>query len=66
MSERTVTILVWTLIGGLGGAVLVTSRRLRTRVPGLGDLVTVVAGRPAGRAVLVVAWMWLGWHAFAR
>ena len=40
MSDRTVTILVWMLIGGLGGAVLVTARRLRTRVPGLGDLVT--------------------------
>jgi hypothetical protein len=38
----------------------------RPRLPSLGDAVALLSARPAGRAVLAVAWLWLGWHVFVR
>ena len=38
----------------------------RPRLPSLGDAVSRLGARPAGRAVLAVAWLWLGWHVFVR
>jgi Family of unknown function (DUF6186) len=64
--DRHTTLVVWgvlaaSLIAVQGAAVL-----SRGRLPGLGGLVGRVAGHGAGRWIFLVAWMWLGWHAFAR
>lgn len=66
MTERQWTLAVWALLGALvvvGVAVAVLSRG---RFAGPARLVHRVTAVPGGRVVLVVAWMWLGWHAFAR
>ena len=49
------------LLAGLAAAVVT-----RGRFPGPGALVGRVTAIRSGRAVLVLAWMWLGWHLFAR
>jgi len=36
------------------------------RIPGYGALARVTTAGPVRRTVVVLAWMWLGWHAFAR
>lgn len=32
----------------------------------LGDAVRVATARPAGRLVVLGAWLWIGWHVFVR
>ena len=32
----------------------------------LGDLADAAVRHPAGRAVALLSWLWLGWHLFVR
>ncbi len=32
----------------------------------LGDVVDAAVRHPAGRAVALLSWLWLGWHLFVR
>jgi hypothetical protein len=64
MIHRSTTLLVWAV---LGAAVIVGQVVARfSDFPGLGTVVKRVTASRLGRGVLVLAWMWLGWHAFAR
>ena len=36
------------------------------RIPTLGQALLAVTRRPAGRWLLVVGWLWIGWHLFVR
>jgi hypothetical protein len=38
----------------------------RHRVRGVGSLVAPLLARAPSRVVLLLGWMWLGWHFFAR
>ena len=38
----------------------------RHRVRGFGALAAPLLARAPSRAVLLLGWMWLGWHLFAR
>ena len=65
MSDRLATIVVWValVLVALGlEAVAVATRRLA----GVGATLSRLARPPAGRLVLALGWMWLGWHVFAR
>ncbi|HLN44049.1 MAG TPA: DUF6186 family protein [Acidimicrobiales bacterium] len=66
MIDRHITLIVW----GVLGATVVLGQILAVAgkggLPGLGALVGWVTWSRVGRYLLVVAWMWLGWHAFAR
>lgn len=42
------------------------SRRLKRGWPTARQLVAGARGHLAGRVLLVMAWIWLGWHVFAR
>jgi len=66
MIGRGGTFLVWALLGAGLAACQVAGLVCEGRFPGLGDLVRRATGRFGGRLLLVVAWAWLGWHAFAR
>jgi len=44
----------------------VVSRRLDHGWPDLGRMLRGARGNVAGRLVLIGAWLWLGWHVFAR
>jgi len=66
MIGRDGTFLVWALLGAALVAGQVAAWASGGRFPGLRVLVERVTARPAGRIALVLGWMWLGWHAFAR
>ncbi len=66
MIDRHITLIVWGVLGAtvvLGQIFAVVSKG---GLPGLGALVGWVTSSRVGSYLLVVAWMWLGWHAFAR
>jgi hypothetical protein len=66
MIGRHATFVVWALLGAALAAGQITAVMSRRRLPGLGTLVRRITAGLAGRSVFVLAWMWLGWHAFAR
>jgi hypothetical protein len=65
MSWSSTTYLVWAVLGASFVAAEVVGRR-RHRTAAIGEVVTALAVRTPLRVGLVLAWMWLGWHAFAR
>jgi hypothetical protein len=66
MIGRTTTFVIWALLGAALVGCQIVAALSRGRLPGLGTLVKRVTSRNIGRGVFVLAWMWLGWHAFAR
>ncbi len=66
MTSHQWTLLVWGLLGLAVLAGLVSAVVFRGRFPGPGSLVTRITATRTGRVLLVVGWMWLGWHLFAR
>jgi hypothetical protein len=66
MTDREVSLVVWAVLGVTLVGLQVVAVRSDGRFPGLGELVTRLTLHRAGRVTLLVGWMWLGWHAFAR
>jgi hypothetical protein len=64
--DRHVTLVVWAALGLALVAVQLAASVSKGRFPGLGALVVRGRRNPVGRVILLLAWMWLGWHAFAR
>jgi hypothetical protein len=66
MTGHTAAMIVWAvLFAALVGWQLVALRR-PDRWIGLGRLVGIAMSNVVGRVVLLLTWMWLGWHLFAR
>ncbi|MHB1509466.1 MAG: DUF6186 family protein [Acidimicrobiales bacterium] len=66
MPMKAVTLVIW---GILLAAALLLEALGRGRTAGLvsaGELIRFVMKARAGRVILVLGWMWLGWHLFAR
>jgi uncharacterized protein DUF6186 len=61
-----VNLVLWVLVAGALGACELAARTLRRGWPTAGELLRRARGHLAGRLVLIVAWLWLGWHVFAR
>ena len=66
MSWRTATLVVWIGLALLLVACQVAVLTSRGRLPRIGELVSRATAGWAGRGIVLVGWMWLGWHAFAR
>lgn len=66
MIGREGSLLIWALLGAALAGCQIVALVGRGRFPGLGTLVRRATANPVGRGVLVLAWAWLGWHAFAR
>ena len=47
-------------------ALEIIGRRRTTRVPTLGEWLGYLMRARAGRALILLGWLWLGWHYFAR
>jgi hypothetical protein len=66
MIGRHVTLVVWAILAAALVACQIAAVRSRGRLPGIGTLARRVTAHRVGRGLFVLAWMWLGWHAFAR
>ena len=64
MSRAVTLVGYWVLAAALLACQLasVVSRR----VPSVGQFVSLVASRRAGRWLLLAGWLWMGWHLFVR
>jgi Family of unknown function (DUF6186) len=47
-------------------ALELAARRETSRLASLGDVVSTLSSRRAGRVAVVFGWWWLGWHFFVR
>jgi hypothetical protein len=56
----------WAVLGAALAVTVVVSRRAPRRVAPLGRVLTRWFPLPWWRSALLVGWMWLGWHLFAR
>lgn len=65
MSWSTTSYLVWAV---LGASFLLAegAARVRRRSARIAEVVAALTATTPLRVLLVLAWMWLGWHAFAR
>jgi hypothetical protein len=65
MTTRTLTLAGYALlaVAALGYEL---AGRLRRRTPTLVEAMLVLVRRPAPRALVLIAWLWLGWHLFVR
>ena len=66
MTSHEATLAVWAALGIVVVLLQAGAIASRGRFPGLGSAVKVLTARPVGRVLMVLAWMFLGWHAFAR
>jgi hypothetical protein len=65
MTWKVASDVVWVALAVLTCG-LVAVARYSSRVMTFGQLMPRVLARPVARGAVLVAWMWLGWHSFAR
>ena len=63
--SRTTTLVGYAVIAVALVACQLTALVSR-RIPSLGQAVSLVVSRRAGRWLLLSAWLWAGWHLFVR
>jgi len=63
---RPESLAVWAALVALLLAAEALAHTRRHRVRGLWSLTAPWLARTPSRAVLLLGWMWLGWHFFAR
>ncbi len=66
MVTRIVTIIGFAGVIAALVALEIIGRRRTTRVPTLGEWLGYLMRARAGRALILLGWLWLGWHYFAR
>lgn len=65
MTTRTLTLAGYVLLAVAGVGYELAGRLLR-RTPTLVEAMLVLVRRPAPRTLVLIAWLWLGWHLFVR
>jgi hypothetical protein len=63
---RVVTIIGFAGVIAALVALEIIGRRRTTRVPTVGEWLGYLMRARAGRALILLGWLWLGWHYFAR
>jgi hypothetical protein len=66
MSTRAITVVGFVVIIAAMVILETLSRRPSSRIPALGEWLGYVMRPRAGRALILLGWLWLGWHYFAR
>jgi hypothetical protein len=66
MSTRAITIIGFVVIIGAMVVLEILARRPSSRIPTLGEWLGYVMRPRVGRALILLGWLWLGWHYFAR
>ncbi|HTX00280.1 MAG TPA: DUF6186 family protein [Acidimicrobiales bacterium] len=63
---RTIALALWGVLAGLVVLCELLSLATRRRLAGFLAAASFLSTAPASRLVLLLGWMWLGWHLFAR
>jgi hypothetical protein len=66
MTDRTIIILGFALLGVLTLAAIVVSHLRRDRLATLGGTVAYLTRARPVKIIAVLIWAWLGWHFLAR
>lgn len=66
MVTRVITIIGFACVIAALIALEIIGRRRNSRVPTLGEWLGYLMRARAGRALILLGWLWLGWHYFAR
>jgi hypothetical protein len=66
MTTRVITIIGFACIISALVVLEVLGRRPGNRIPTLGEWLGYVMRPKAGRFLVLLGWLWLGWHYFAR
>jgi hypothetical protein len=66
MATRIITIVGFGCVIIALFALEIIGRRRTNRIPTLGEWLGYLMRGRAGRAVVLLGWLWLGWHYFAR
>ena len=66
MATRIITIVGFGCVIIALFALEIIGRRRTNRIPTLGEWLGYLMRCRAGRAVVLLGWLWLGWHYFAR
>jgi Family of unknown function (DUF6186) len=66
MSTRAVTIAGFAAIIAALVILEILGRRKDNRIPRLGEWLGYLMRPRIGRALILLGWVWLGWHYFAR
>lgn len=66
MNTRTITIVGFVLV--IGGLITleILGRRKKANIPTVSEWLGYVMRPKTGRALILLGWLWLGWHYFAR
>jgi Family of unknown function (DUF6186) len=66
MSTRAITIAGFAAIIAALVVLEILGRRETNRIPALGEWLGYIMRPRAGRVLILLGWLWLGWHYFAR
>lgn len=66
MTTRAITVAGFAVIIAAMVILEILGRRRSSRIPTLGEWLGYVMRPRAGRALILLGWLWLGWHYFAR
>ena len=66
MITRVITIIGFVCMVGALIALEIIARRPANRIPTVGEWLGYLMRARAGRLLVLLGWLWLGWHYFAR
>ena len=66
MTTKVVTIAGFAVAICFLAALQFAARRPGSRIPKLGELLGFLMRPRTGRVLVLLGWLWLGWHYFAR
>jgi Family of unknown function (DUF6186) len=66
MTTRPITIIGFFAVISALVVLEILGRRKTNNIPTLGEWLGYVMRPRAGRALVLLGWLWLGWHYFAR
>jgi len=66
MTTRAITIIGFLAVISALIVLEILGRRKTNSIPKLGEWLGYIMRPRAGRALVLLGWLWLGWHYFAR
>jgi Family of unknown function (DUF6186) len=66
MITRVITIIGFAFVITALFTLEILARRKTSRIPTMGEWLGYLMRGRAGRILVLLAWLWLGWHYFAR